>query len=462
MTSMTRSISGRQGLRRPRVLGILATAVVLMGVTYLGAGTHPATPSRPSAVDATTIRTPDGAGVEPAPGSIPQIDSSIKVWAANLAAEPRDFMSATSLARLYYSRGRLSGDLADQQRALEFARSAARIAPTESGGRAIQAAILYTLHDFSGALAAAEALFRADPSQLGALATMADSKLELGRIADARSDFDKLSSQATGSSVDIRLARLTFVTGQLDKSLQLATSARVAARAEAAAGGTPDLGFFEYAVGEYSRQAGDAMIARADYGAALTIRDTDIGAIVGLARIDAYDGRTADAIAGLRKAAAIAPQPETLALLGDLLTASGDGAGAKAQYATVRFIEQLGQIQSTVFDRVLLRFELDHGGASGDVLARARASLAARPDTTGHDAVAWALYRLGRYDEAAAEIAAAAADGAADAWLLFHRGAIALARGEAAAGRADVDRALALGPALDPIERSEAQRLLGQ
>ena len=462
MTSMTRSISGRQGLRRPRVLGILATAVVLMGVTYLGAGTHPATQSRPSAVDATTIRTPDGAGVEPAPGSIPQIDSSIKVWAANLAAEPRDFMSATSLARLYYSRGRLSGDLADQQRALEFARTAARIAPTESGGRAMQAAILYTLHDFSGALAAADALFRADPSQLGALATMADSKLELGRIADARSDFDKLSSQATGSSVDIRLARLAFVTGQLDKSLQLATSARVAARAEAAAGGTPDLGFFEYAVGEYARQAGDAMMARSDYGAALTIRDTDIGAIVGLARIDAYDGRTADAIAGLRKAAAIAPQPETLALLGDLLTASGDGAGAKAQYATVRFIEQLGQIQSTVFDRVLLRFELDHGGASGEVLARARASLAARPDTTGHDAVAWALYRLGRYDEAAAEIAAAAADGAADAWLLFHRGAIALARGDVAAGRADVDRALALGPALDPIERAEAQRLLAQ
>ena len=175
MTSMTRSISGLQGLRRPRVLGILATAVLLMGVTYLGAGTHPATPSRPSAVDATTIRTPNGAGVEPAPGSIPQIDSSIKVWAANLAAEPRDFMSATSLARLYYSRGRLSGDLADQQRALEFARTAARIAPTESGGQAMQAAILYTLHDFSGALAAADALFRADPSQRNVLKTVAAS-----------------------------------------------------------------------------------------------------------------------------------------------------------------------------------------------------------------------------------------------------------------------------------------------
>lgn len=462
MTSMTSSISGRRGLRRPRVVGILAAAVLLMGVTYAGAGTHPAIPSRPSTGDATTIRIPDGAGVEPAPGSIAQIDSSIKVWAANLAAEPRDFMSATSLAKLYYARGRLSGDLADQQRALEFARTAARIAPTKSGGRAMQAAILYTLHDFSGALAAAEALHRDDPFQLGALATVADSKLELGRIDDARSDFDKLAILAKGSSVDVRLARLAFVTGKLDESLRLATSARDAAKADLTNDGAVDLGFYEYAVGEYARQAGDATIARSGYGAALTIRDTDIGAIVGLARIDAYEGRTVDAIAELRKAAAIAPQPETVALLGDLLTASGDAAGARTQYATVRFIERLGEIQSTVFDRVLLRFELDHDGASDEVLARARASLAARPDTTGHDAVAWALYRLGRYDEAAAEITAAAVDGAADARLTFHAGAIALARGDGAEGRAALERAMALGPALDPIERAEAQWLLAQ
>ena len=63
------------------------------------------------------------------------------------------------------------------------------------------------------------------------------------------------------------------------------------------------------------------------------------------------------------------------------------------QYATVRFVEQLGEIQSTVFDRVLLRFDADHGGATDDVVAKARASLATRPDATGHDAVAWTLYR---------------------------------------------------------------------
>jgi hypothetical protein len=54
------------------------------------------------------------------------------------------------------------------------------------------------------------------------------------------------------------------------------------------------------------------------------------------------------------------------------------------------------------------------------------------------------------------------ANGSADARLLFHKGAIELGQGNAAGGRADLQRALALGPALDPNERAEAQHLLGQ
>ena len=328
--------------------------------------------------------------------------------------------------------------------------------------RYLEATILFTLHDFSGALAAAESLYREDPSQLGALATMADAKLELGRIEDARSDYARLASVADAPAVDIRLARLAYVTGTAAESLALARSALAGARAEADRGETLDLGFYEYAAAEYARLTGDAASAGTGFRAALAERDTDLGALVGAARIDAFQGRTEEAIAGLTKAAAIAPQPETLALLGDLLAASGDAAGAARQFETVRFIERLGEIQSAVFDRVLLRFELDHGGATHAILAEAQASLTARPDAGGHDTVAWALYRLGRFEEASAEIAAASADGAADARLKYHSGAIEFARGEDAVGRAALERALELGPALDPIERAEAQRLLGR
>ena len=115
-----------------------------------------------------------------------------------------------------------------------------------------------------------------------------------------------------------------------------------------------------------------------------------------------------------------------------------------------------------MYDRQLIGFELEHGGATQATLAAARASLAARPDYAGHDLVAWALHRLGRDDAAAADADAARATGIVDARVLFHAGAIALAKGDVAGGRALLRQALALGPALDPAARAEASALLAR
>jgi tetratricopeptide (TPR) repeat protein len=467
MTTATDSIRGRRGLPRPRVLGILVAASIVVAASYAWTAVHPTAATHPAPIahpatlaDPTTVDSNGGAAALIA-ASTAQLDQGIKVWTANLAKEPRDFFSATTLASLYYSRGRLSGDLADEQRALQFAQTAVAIAPTEPGARSIEASVLYYLHDFATAAARARGIYGDDPAQLGALATMADATLELGDIAGARSDYQTLSSLAKGAAVDIRLARLAYVTGGTDRALALAVQARDEATHDVAIGGTADLGFYDFAVGEYARTAGDEATARSGYLAALAVRSTDLGALVGLARIDAFDGDPTAAIEGLSRAVAIAPQPESVGLLGDLLAGAGDAAAAAKQFATVRFIEKLGEIQSTVYDRVILRFELDHGGATEAVLAQAQASLTARPDYTGYDTVAWALYRLGRYDEAAKEIASATANGAADARVIFHRGAIELAQGKTDAGRVDLRSALALGPALDPNERTEARDLLG-
>jgi tetratricopeptide (TPR) repeat protein len=391
--------------------------------------------------------------------SIEQLDRSIAAWSANLAAEPRDFLSATNLATLYHGRGQLTGDLGDHERALAAATTALENAPDYAPARAADASIRFTLHDFAGAFAAADALYRDDPSQLGALATRADAAIELGRIDDARRDLGALAAAADSPAIGIRLARLASVTGAADEAVRLATAAR--AQAQGSASVAIDLGFYEYAVGEYARLAGDAATARTAFEAALAIRPTDLGALLGLARIDAFEGRTADAISGLETATAIAPQPETLALLGDLRAMSGAEAAADEAYETVNFIAELGSIQGAVYDRVLIRFDLDHAAASASALEAAQASAETRSDAAGRDLLAWAFYRTGRFDEAAAQVEAARAQGADDARLRFHEGAIRLALGDAD-GRTLVESALTLGPALDPFERSEALELLGR
>jgi tetratricopeptide (TPR) repeat protein len=451
--------------RRPRVLGILVAAAVIVVGSYAVAAMRPV--SQPS--DQPIEPVPAGPAQPPAGASLPassidggaasatslaQIDHSIAAWSKNLEGNASDFLAATNVATLYQGRARLSADLTDYERALTAARTALDIAPSHAPARAIEAAILFSLHDYDAAFAAADALVREDPSQIGALATRFDAGVELGRIDDARADLARLEDIG-GAAVLIREARLATVTGDPALALQRARDARSAAMSDE----VEDPGFYAYAEGEYARLAGDAGAARAAYADALGYRDDDLGALVGLARIDAFDGRIDAAIDGLRRATAIAPQPESLALLGDLLAMRGDAAGTEA-YDTVRFIERLGDIQAATFDRQLLAFELDHGGATEDLLERARRSLAERPDWSGHDTVAWALYRLGRSEEGADAIAAARALGADGARLRYHDGAIRLALGDTAGGRPLLQAALDSGPALDPLERAEATRLL--
>ena len=469
---------------RPRPVGFLAAALLLAAGTILagwsGLGDRTTSPALPG--DAAALPDPASGGAQhaalPVPipgagtaslhaGSLAQLDHNITAWTKNLETNPLDFISATNLASLYHARARLTADLADHERALEAARTATSIAPTQSAARLLEASILFSLHDFQGALTAADALYREDPTQLGALATRADAELELGDLDAASRDLTVLAAATSGPAVDVRRARLAAVTGDLAGALELARRARDAAVADGA-----DAGFYEYALGEYARTAGDAVMARKAYDAALAARSTDLGALLGLARIEAFEGDFDAAVTRLQDAIAIAPTPEAEILLGDLLAAraavttrsaaerDADRVAADTAFGTVRLTRTLSALAGAVYDRQLILFDLDHGAASVATLDAAIAALATRADAAGHDTVGWALHRLGRDEEAWTESLDARAAGTADARTTFHAGAIAAARGEREVARDLLAGALALGPALDPAERAEAQTLL--
>jgi tetratricopeptide (TPR) repeat protein len=85
---------------------------------------------------------------------------------------------------------------------------------------------------------------------------------------------------------------------------------------------------------------------------------------------------------------------------------------------------------------------------------------AVRDDIYTEDVRAWALYRAGRLAEAEAAAERATRLGTADARLLFHAGAIKLARGEGRAGLELLRRALRMNPGFDRTGAAEARRLL--
>jgi tetratricopeptide (TPR) repeat protein len=452
-------------IRRPRrtnirPVGILLAALAIVAISYGAtwlAGRH-GVPAPGPARDRTQTFAVPGALVDPAgQADVANIDGQIRIWGPKAAADARDDISAGNLAELYLGRGRLTGDAADYERALSAADRAVAAYPTSTGTRALKATVLQATHDFTGALSLAEAILVEEPRNVDALAVAGDARLELGRLDQAAATYDQIAAILPGPALDAREARLAWLTGDADKALRLATKARDGADLSTSS----DPSFYEAQLGEMARLTGHVDIARAAFDAALTIRPSNQLALLGKARLDAFAGDDPAAMAELRTAAAIAPRPETLGLLSDLLAATGDATGASNAADTIHVIEQLGGTSAKLFDRQILGFDLDHGGATQPVFDRAVAAAQIRPDAAGLDVVAWAAYRLGDFETARSKSASALASGSIDARVLYHAGAIRIAGGDVQGGRALVQRALDLGPALDPLDRHDAEALLG-
>ena len=76
------------------------------------------------------------------------------------------------------------------------------------------------------------------------------------------------------------------------------------------------------------------------------------------------------------------------------------------------------------------------------------------------DAVAWALHRLGRDEEAATYVTEALRLGSVEPSIRFHAGAIEAARGDVTAARRDLTMALTADPGFSATGAAEAKRLL--
>ncbi len=464
--------------RRPRALAFLgaAVAIALAGIAIDQAGALRPTAASvaappvqvvlPSAAAPVGVLPATGSGAITAPDgprtaddpSIVALQKAIGVWGANLGRDPEDFISAQNLALDYYTLGRLTGDVDDYARAQQAVTQGLAAYPTDDGGRTMAALLQYTLHDFAGARAAAQAIYDADPTQLQALATAGDSELELGDYAAAAATFATLDRVQPGAAVTARLAHLASLQGQDADATALATRAATEARSEGTTG--TSLAYYDYLGGFIAFQAGDLARADRSYTAALADWPGSYLALEGLARVRAAQGRTDDAITLYSHAIAIVPQPEYLAGLGDLYELTGRPGLAEQQYATVRAIAKLQALQPKVYNRQLVLFDANHAEEPSEAVRLAESELAVRKDVYGWDAYAWALFATGRASDADAAIQKALALGTNDALLLYHAGMIAHGIGDDGRAHSLLGRALALNPGFDPLQAIRARQVL--
>jgi tetratricopeptide (TPR) repeat protein len=152
--------------------------------------------------------------------------------------------------------------------------------------------------------------------------------------------------------------------------------------------------------------------------------------------------------------------PAFVAELGDIYTRSGNLAEAKKQYELVEYIGLLGHINQVLHNRDLALYYADHGIKLQESLTLARKEFEVRHDVYTFDALAWALYKNGQYQEASDAIDHALAPGTRDALLYYHAGMIAGRLGQVSEARERLQTALNINPGFHVIYADAAREEL--
>ncbi len=399
--------------------------------------------------------------VGPAEPPIPDTMSpgqQIDFWSGRLRPDTKDYITLTHLGRAYLMLARESGDAAAYARAEEAFRRALAQNPQYEPANALIGSVLIGQHRFSDALASAQKTLDVNPDDFQALAVTGDASLETGDYATAEETYHRLLDAAPGGPVYSRMARLAWLQGYSDEAIDWMREA--ADESLTLDIGGEELAWYRFQLGELYFNTGDLRNAHKWYNEADQAYPDYYLARAGLGKVAAARGEFDSAIAYYSSLVDQIPQPGFVAYLGDIYTLNGDTAAAQGQYDTVAFIHELEETQQILYNRQMALFFANHNTRLDEALAYAESELAARQDIYAYDTLAWVLYRLGRYDEAADASTRAMALGTQDALLFYHAGMIADARGDSGAAATYLNRALEINPNFDLIQAASARNAL--
>jgi tetratricopeptide (TPR) repeat protein len=421
----------------------------------LSAASTPASPSSAVAsASAAPSAIPSAAASPVAIATTPPTQALIDFLTDRVAQEPTDGEAQRDLGLAILQRIRETADPSRYAAAEAALTTAHQLRPKDPLVGVGIGGLELGRHEFARALKTGQAVLKLLPGYAPARGVVVDALIELGHYDEAFRDADRLAADAPDLATLARLSYARELRGDLPGALE--------AMREAAAspGLAPENTAYVTALtGHLERLSGDPDAARASYEAAIALVPDHPPSLAGLGRLAIADGDLTTAAARFERAAAVVPLPEYVIALGEVREAAGDQAGARRQYDLARAEIQLFQAGGVVVDQELALFEADHGDPA-TALDLARKAYDATTTIKSADAVAWALHRLGRDDEAAPYVAEALRLGSVEPSIRFHAGAIEAARGDVADARRDLTMALTADPGFSATGAAEAKRLL--
>ncbi len=397
-------------------------------------------------------------------------ERTIKTMQSRVQSNPKDPAAYSALGAAFFQRARETGDVEDFQLAEQALNKSLDLNSTDFSADAAystMAEVCMGEHRFSDAITYAQKALALGSGDLSSFAIVGDANADMGEYERAAVAYSRLDISGDTASQprnvyvrDSRTSYLRFVSGDTVGAIRLMKSA-VAAGTEARLP-AENLAWLYYELGEYGFQAGDIAAANNAYLAALNIHPGDYRALAGLGKLSGNQGRYAEAIKLYQAAIAVVPMPLYVAELGDLYTKAGNPAEAAKQFQLVQYIGLLGHINQVLHNRDLALFYADHDIKLDESLALAHKEFEVRHDIYTWDALAWALYKNGKYQEASDAIENALRPGTRDALLFFHAGMIATRLGQSALAKDRLQQALSINPRFHVIYAGVAVQQLKQ
>jgi tetratricopeptide (TPR) repeat protein len=392
----------------------------------------------------------------------------IQSMQSRVQRDPKDPAAYASLGAAFFQRARETGDVEDFQLAEQALHKSLALNNADfSAERAYStmAEVCMGEHRFSDAITYAQKALALGSGDLSSFAIVGDANADMGEYETAAIAYSRLDlsdeSAAQPRHVYVRESRtsyLKFVSGDTPGAIRLMQTA-VAAGTEARLP-AENLAWLYYELGEYEFQAGDNSAANHAYLTALNIHPGDYRAMAALGKLRGTQGRYDEAIKLYQGAIAVVPMPLFVAELGDIYNQAGNPAEAKKQYQLVEYIGMLGHINQVLHNRDLALFYADHDIKLDEALALAHKEFEARHDIYTWDALAWALYKNGKYQEASDASEHALRPGTRDALLFFHAGMIASRLGQTSQAREKLQTAININPGFHVIYAGVARQQL--
>ena len=382
---------------------------------------------------------------------------------------PADYAGYDELGAAFLQKARETGDIAYYDLAEQTLKRSLELVPQDF--RAAQPLVHLGLvcmgeHRFSDALTYSQRALALGSGDLAAFALEGDTYTDMGDYDAAQAAYSALRSLGGATSpplrlaymLDSRLAYLSFLHGDSAKAIRLMNSAIAAALQTQQP--PENLAWLYFELGERYFQAGDLANAEQSYGSGIASDPNHYRSLAGLAKVRAAQGRLDESIQLYQRSIGVIPFPVYVAELGDVYKKIGRLKEAQDQYDLVEYIGHLSKLNQVLANRELALFYSDHGIKLPEALEFAQTEFEVRHDVYTWDAMAWAFFKNGRFQEAAAAMKKALSLNTSDPMLLFHAGMIYHGQGDDSKAELFLRRALETNPHFDVFSADVASRTL--